>query len=281
MGALTLPLAIANVYANENRLPLANVRLNPCEFEAYQTPHGDTIFKSDLRSSHNSNIVYVGDGSNAVYACAIERHKSGHIWSEAKATANLTWLHVPGLDGTLKLRHFSGEDTIDIYSPLPGAETERHFVAEAHRITTAKRVTDWFPALTFLKSALVYGYEDTYDLVQIGQLGNGRFLFVSKALWSNSTAPYQVTYVDADKRSHAVNFEVIRKCGGSTALRTPFGNIVINDESLSDKDIAPVASLLHSAGVLAVSPQTLASKNAILSALGLDLGPRPLVKRSA
>jgi hypothetical protein len=222
----------------------------------------------------DSNVVYVGDGSNAVYACAIERHKSGQVWSKTKATANLTWLHVPGLDGTLKLKHFAREGTIDIYSPLPGAEMQKHFFPEAHHVITAERVVNWSPTLDFLKSALVYGYKDTYDLVQVQQLDNGRFLFVSKARWSHSLAPYQVTYVDAAKHRHAVNFEIVPR-PRNIALKTAFGTIDLNDEALSNKDIAPVASLLHGAGVLAVSPQTLTSKSALLSALGLDLGLRP------
>lgn len=270
MGALTLPLAIANVYASENRLPLANVQLDPSKFEAYQTPHGDTVFKSNSPS----NVIYVSDGSNAVYASAIERYRSGHLCCQTKEASKLAWLHVPGLDGTIKLRHFTSQDTIKIFSPLPGAELESHFIPETHHVVTAKHVTDWSPTLDFLKSALVYGYKDTYDLVQVQQLDNGRFLFVSKARWSHSLAPYQVTYVDAAKHRHAVNFEIVPR-PRNIALKTAFGTIDLNDEALSNKDIAPVASLLHGAGVLAVSPQTLTSKSALLSALGLDLGLRP------
>lgn len=271
MGELSLPLAVTRVFASENRLPLANVRITEGEFEAYQTPLGDVIYDPVSRFQ-NQDTVYLSDSANAIYGCAVESRKRGIDWTSAKSTPDLARLNVPGMEGTLKLRRFAREGVMEIYVPLAGAEFETHFRADKHNIVTATRVANIAPLLAAGKSALVYGYEDSYDLTHVQQLTDGAFLFVSKARWSKNPEAFRVTYLDNRGLRHAVRYERIHR-PLTTALKTAFGTFEVREDILTDADIAPIAGLMRSAGVLAVSPASLKTRESLLDALRLDLAP--------
>lgn len=272
MGELSLPLAVTKVFADENRLPLANVQITEGQFAAYQTPLGDVLF-DPVDRFQSQDTIYLADGAKAAFGCAVESSKRGNAWTPTTTTPDLIKLHVPGQDGLVKLRRFEREGRIEIYVPLPGAELETHCRADKHNVIIATRVTEPAAVIAAYKGALIYGYEDSYDLTHVQQLTDGAFLFVSKARWSKNPAPLRVTYLDNQGRRHDVRYERIPR-PLTTAIKTAFGTFEIHDDLLTDADVAPVATLMRSAGVLAVSPAALKTKQDLLEALRLDLAPR-------